>query len=260
MAAVSTSASSTQYHLSRPIYMLRSIFASAIAALLLLAPLDCPAEPLANLSEATIKGHKIKVGQPADIVQSRIQADAFTSSGYNYGDPSTARYNDAGTTYVVIFGPPKGGSGTYVVTSISRIPPTTVAKTTGTANEVAPKTLSREDIISARRSFKVQVVSFDASRQYGNEFPYSDMVELAVSNGSSVVLQTLTVLVKRFGGNGTLLGFSRIGVTVSDLRSGSSVTRQVFPRGQLPGATKITAEIESRIAREDEQFFAELRK
>lgn len=74
-----------------------------------------------KLEEATILGQEIKLGQGADIVQSRIKADRFVTSGYNYGDESKGYYIDNGITYTVTYGPPKSGTGVYVVQQIEKV-------------------------------------------------------------------------------------------------------------------------------------------
>ena len=74
-----------------------------------------------KVKQATIRGESIKVGQGADIVQSRIEADHFISFGNNYGDTSKGYYNDAGVTYIITYGPPKSGTGSYVVMQIEKI-------------------------------------------------------------------------------------------------------------------------------------------
>jgi len=79
------------------------------------------AETPVKLKQATIFGETIKVGQGADIVQSRIKADRFVTAGYNYGDISKGYCNDNGATYIITYGPPKGGTGTYVVKQIEKI-------------------------------------------------------------------------------------------------------------------------------------------
>lgn len=79
------------------------------------------AEDTVKVKQATIRGESIKVGQGADIVQSRIKADKFISSGYNYGDTSKDYYNDAGVTYIITYGPPKSGTGSYVVMQIEKV-------------------------------------------------------------------------------------------------------------------------------------------
>lgn len=127
--------------------------------------------------------------------------------------------------------------------------------------EPAGPMLTREQVIEARRRFQVQVVSFDASQQIGVEFPYSDFVRLKITNGSDVVLPYLTVLTKRFDGNGQMISSSRApGIYVADLKPGQSAEVDYYPRGHLPGVKKITVEIEALISPDNEQFFSELRK
>lgn len=81
----------------------------------------CHAEDTVKVKQATISGETIKVGQGADIVQSRIKADGYFTSGYNYGDTSKAYYDDGGVTYIITYGPPKSGTGGYVVQQIEKI-------------------------------------------------------------------------------------------------------------------------------------------
>ena len=81
----------------------------------------CLADETLKVKQATIRGESIKIGQGADIVQSRIKADKFVASGYNYGDTSKGYYNDAGATYIITYGPPKSGTGTYVVRQIEKV-------------------------------------------------------------------------------------------------------------------------------------------
>ncbi len=82
----------------------------------------CLAEGTVKVKQATIKGETVKIGQGADTIQSRIKADEFITSGYNPGDTSKGYYNDAGTTYIITFGPPKSGTGAYVVRQIEKTP------------------------------------------------------------------------------------------------------------------------------------------
>jgi hypothetical protein len=79
------------------------------------------AEDAVKVKQATIRGESIKVGQGADIVQSRIKADKYIAAGYNYGDTSKGYYNDAGVTYIITYGPPKSGTGSYVVRQIEKV-------------------------------------------------------------------------------------------------------------------------------------------
>jgi len=213
-----------------------------------------------KLKEATIAGHVIRLGQGADIVQSRIKADRFVTSDYNYGDISKGYYTDKGITYVITYGPPRSGSGGYLVTQIEKVgkqgrPPAATA----TGEPPPPTTLTRQQVIEARRKYKVQVVSFDASQSFGTEFPYSDFVRLKITNGSGLVLPTLTVLAKRFDRNGRMIGSSRApAIAVADLKPGQTAEVDYYPRGHLPGVKKITVEIEALIAPDVAQFFEEL--
>lgn len=91
--------------------------------------------------QATIRGESIKVGQEANIVQNKIKADKYIST-YNYGDPSKGYYNDAGVTYIITYGPPKSGIGSYVVTQIEKV----------TAKKVTAK--QEKQLTSSSRSSK----------------------------------------------------------------------------------------------------------
>jgi len=219
-----------------------------------------------KLKEDTISGQVIKLGQGADIVQSRIKADRFVTSGYSYGDISKGYYTDNGITYIVTYGPPKGGTGGYVVRQIEKVnkqEKLTKAPASASIAVVTPSPtkLTRQQVIEARRKFKVQVVSFDATQEFGTEFPYSDYVRLKVTNGSDVVLHTLTVLTKRFDRTGRMIGSSRApAIPVADLKLGQSAEVDYYPRGHLPGVKEIKVEVEALISRDDEQFIAELPK
>jgi hypothetical protein len=79
------------------------------------------AEETVKVKQATIRGETITVGQGADIVQSRIEADKYVTSGYNYGDTSKGYYDDGGVTYIITYGPPKSGTGGYVVLRIEKV-------------------------------------------------------------------------------------------------------------------------------------------
>ncbi|MCJ7566681.1 MAG: hypothetical protein MUO58_03985 [Anaerolineales bacterium] len=119
--------------------------------------------------------------------------------------------------------------------------------------------LTREDVVLARRMFTVEVVSFDASQEYGAEFPYSDYVRLRITNGSEVSLPYLTVLTKRFDTTGQMIGSSRApSIYVADLAPGESAEVDYYPRGHLSGVQTMTVEIESLISPEVEQYFEEI--
>jgi len=75
-----------------------------------------------TLTEATIRGQVVKVGERAEAVQKRLDPDAILDPNRNktYGYAATARYVEGDHIYIVQFGPPKNGVGPYVVTSIQR--------------------------------------------------------------------------------------------------------------------------------------------
>jgi hypothetical protein len=137
--------------------------------------------------------------------------------------------------------------------------PTVVPPASQQAVTPSSTRLTRDEVIAARRKYQVQVVSFDATQQFGTEFPYSDYVRLRVTNGSTVTLRTLTVLTKRFDGTGRMIGSSRSpAISVADLKPGQSAEVDYYPRGHLPGVKKITVEIEGLISPKDAKFFKEL--
>ncbi len=223
------------------------------------------AQEAVTIREAKILGQVIKVGQGADIVQSRIRADRFETSGYSYGDVSKGYYNDKGITYIVTYGPPKGGTGGYIVQQIEKVksPNTTSAAppASSSAVEKSPLSYTREQVIETQRTFKVRVISFDATQELGTQFPYSDFVRLKITNTSKIVLDTLTVLTKRFDSNGRMIGASRApSIPVHDLKPGQSAEFDYYPRGHLPRVKKITVEVEQLISKQDEQFITELPK
>jgi len=127
---------------------------------------------------------------------------------------------------------------------------------------VLPSTLTRAEAIRARRNYVVQVLSFDASQEFGTEAPYSDLVRLRITNKSDVVLPCLTILTKRYS-NGQMVGSSRApSIPTADLARGESVEYDYYPRGHLDvvRVDRIAVEIESIINPDSEQFFCELQK
>jgi len=104
------------------------------------------------------------------------------------------------------------------------------------------------------------VLSFDASQQFGTEFPYSDFVRLRITNESDLALPCLTILTKRMK-HGQMIGSSRApSIPLKDLGPGDSVEYDYYPKGHLGmvGVDRITVEIESIISPQDEQFICEL--
>ena len=123
--------------------------------------------------------------------------------------------------------------------------------------------LTREQVFAARKRFKVQVISFDASQAFGIERPYSDYVRLRITNNSNVTLPYLTVLTKRYDGSGKLLGSSRMPpIPADNIKPGESVEYDYYPKGHFDPiiaiTKKITVEIEQVIDQESMRFFKEL--
>jgi hypothetical protein len=60
-------------------------------------------------------------------------------------------------------------------------------------------------------------------------------------------------------GNTSMVGSSRKPpIEVRDLKPGQTAEVDSYPKGHLPGVTRITAEVEELVSSKDEQFFPEL--
>jgi hypothetical protein len=132
------------------------------------------------------------------------------------------------------------------------------AKSTSPDNEIPA--LTPKQIIDARREFKVEVLSFDASKRYGLQFPYSDYVKLRITNNSRITLPYLTPLTKRYS-HGRQIGWSRApAIPVHDVGPKQSKIVDYYPHGHLSVVTvdKLTVEIEPAIDEEDMRLFKEL--
>jgi hypothetical protein len=120
--------------------------------------------------------------------------------------------------------------------------------------------LTREDVFGARRQFRVQVLSFDASQGFGVDRPLADLVRIRITNGSKITLPCVTVLTKRYE-KGSMVGSSRLpSIPTKDLGPGDSVEYDYYPKGHLDVAAvdKIAVEIEGIIDPKVEQFFCEI--
>jgi len=121
------------------------------------------------------------------------------------------------------------------------------------------KYYTEDEVLQARKKFKVDVVEFDASQEYGTEFPYSDRVRLRITNKSDIVLPYLTILTKRFDRQGKMIGSSRApSVPTSNIKPGESFEYEYYPKGHLPYVKKIEVEIEHMINDDEKKFFQEL--
>jgi len=118
---------------------------------------------------------------------------------------------------------------------------------------------TEDEVLQARKKFKVDVVEFDAKQEYGTEFPYSDRVRLKITNKSDMVLPYLTILTKRFDRQGKMIGSSRApSIPTSNIKPGESFEYEYYPKGHLPEVEKINVEIEHIITDNSKEFFKEL--
>lgn len=123
-----------------------------------------------------------------------------------------------------------------------------------------PHGLTKKQVLEARLKFKIEVLSFDTSKRYGSEFPFSDLVRLRVTNGSSVVLPFLTVRTNRYS-KVAEVGWSRApAIPVGDLKPGQSKEINYYPKGHLDeiSVDRVSVQIESKISSQDQKFFKEL--
>ena len=104
--------------------------------LLLALPLFSIAEDKESVSEAVIFGYTVKLGQYADIVQSRIKADKYEFT-YNIGDPSIGEYNDKGVKYIITYGLPHSVSDAYALKSFAYVV-TKIEKVTNDSRNKSP--------------------------------------------------------------------------------------------------------------------------
>ena len=118
---------------------------------------------------------------------------------------------------------------------------------------------SEEEILQARKEFKVEVLDFNAKDGFGTEFPLSDYVRLRITNNSNMILPHLTLLTKRFNAQGEMIGSSRApSIPTSNIKPGESFEYDYYPKGHLPSVVNITVEIEHVINSDSKKFFPEL--
>jgi len=128
-----------------------------------------------------------------------------------------------------------------------------------TSPEKAVEYYTENEVLQARKKFKVEVIEFDAKSEYGVEFPYSDRVRLRITNNSKMVLPYLTILTKRFDREGKMIGSSRApSIPASNVKPGETLEYEYYPRGHLPGVERIEVEIEHVFDDDSKQFFKEL--
>lgn len=214
------------------------------------------ADDAVTLTEVEINGRKIKIGQSSDIIRNRVAADQYVPSGDGSGNMK-GYYEDNGKKYIVTFGATLGRKPKYIVKQIEQVGG---SMQQGMGNSVAEGVLSsikltRNQFVEAQRDFKIQVMSFDvkSERQIGE--PSFDYVRIRITNESIYTIPAITVVTKRFDGKGRLVGWSRKPeIPVNDLRPGFSKEVDYYPIGHLSRVEKLTVEIESLAAPEDEQL------
>ncbi len=222
--------------------------------MIFLFPMIADAEKIITLKEVNIAGQTVKLGQGADIVQSRISAEKYVPFS-SYGKDSKGYYKDRGISYIITYGFPKGSKeGGYVVKEIEKIEPDASSKKSSSTSE----SLTREQVLQLRKKYSISVISFDSETRHGTEFPYSDKVSLRITNNSDVQLPYLTVLTKRYNSKGKMIGSSRTSIPGEKIKPGESTFIDYYPRGQMPGVNKITAEVEKSISPSEFKFIKEL--
>jgi hypothetical protein len=126
-------------------------------------------------------------------------------------------------------------------------------------DQTPPKPRSLSEALQARKDFEVEVLRFDASQEYGVEFPYSDYLRLRITNNSNYILPYLTIQTTRFNSRAKRVGSSRApSIKTANVLPGESLETDYYPRGHLPGVSDISVEIEHVIDDESMQFFKEL--
>lgn len=116
-----------------------------------------------------------------------------------------------------------------------------------------------DKIFEARKNFSIKVVKFDASQEFGTSFPYSDYVRLKITNKSKITLPCLTVKTHRYDASGKMIGSSRApSIPTYNLKPGETAEFDYYPRGHLPGVSKVTVEIETMIEQNALEFIKEI--
>lgn len=119
---------------------------------------------------------------------------------------------------------------------------------------------SREQVVDARKKYKVEVLRLDAEQEYGRPGEIrSNLLRVRVTNNSEIVLPQLTALTTRWSATGERLGSSRApALTTRDLKPGEVAELDYYALGALPGTAKVTLEVETMLQPSDEQFIYEL--
>jgi hypothetical protein len=208
-----------------------------------------------------VRGKTIKIGDTADdIFETLKPADSKKKDiGPDPNNPQsllvTHQYEVAGKSFSLTFARTTD-PGPYRLIRISTSSPQKSIPT----SSVTPPRLTKIQVLEARSKYKIKVLSFDASKRYGSEIPFSDFVRLRVTNGSFVILPFLTVRTNRYS-KGSEVGWSRApAIPIGDLKPGQSKEIDYYPKGHLDVVPidRISVQIENQISTQDQQFFKEL--
>lgn len=122
---------------------------------------------------------------------------------------------------------------------------------------------SKEEVLEARKLYKIQVLEYDTSQCYGIEPDCADYVKLKITNGSKITLPFLTVKTIRYDQSGKMIGTSRApSIPTSNIKPGESFAYDYYPLGHFSPVIAVTdsiqVEIEHVIDPNSEKFFKEL--
>jgi len=215
----------------------------------------------AETSSIIVRGKTIRIGDTADDIFKTLKpAD---SKKKDVGPDPTNPRSLLVTHYYEVEG--KSFSLTFARTTdpgpyrLIRISPSSPQKATPYSS-ATPPLLTEKQVLEARSKYKIKILSFDASKRYGSEIPFSDFVRLRITNGSSFVLPFLTVRTNRYS-KGAEVGWSRApAIPISDLKPGQTKEIEYYPKGHLDliSVDRISVQIETQISKQDRQFFKEL--
>lgn len=226
------------------VYMRQVTIFLFLACALFVTPL-ISAEP----SSISIRGKTIRIGDTADSTFETLKPNDSKKKDIE-PDPTNPRslvvthyYEVDGKAFSLSFARTTD-PGPYRLIRISASSP----EKASIAHPATPPCLTEKQILKARSKYKVEVLSFDASKRYGSEFPFSDFVRLRVANSSSVVLPFLTVRANRYS-KGAEVGWSRApSIPVGDLKPGQSKEINYYPKGHLDvvPVDRISVQIEKK--------------
>jgi hypothetical protein len=114
---------------------------------------------------------------------------------------------------------------------------------------------TKDELLNARRLFRVEVIGFDTSRS-----DQTDYLKLRVTNNSTLVIPCLTVVTRRYQGREEVGWSRKPALPVADLKPGETKDYDYYPLGHLTvvHVDRLAVVVEPDIAPADEQYFEEL--